>query len=140
MNTEMTNPSDLTPQQKAASRKAQSDYDAGIARAIKRRNKANASNTDAGMELVQEWMLDVEDEIKAYMEPYIDKGGNKPRWFKAFIEIKRTRLLADLAIRGVVDAAVKGWTRTTANEQVGRRRRDDYTDGAVRIPVNSANP
>jgi len=27
-----------------------------------------------------------------------------------------------------------------ANEQVGRRRRDDYTDGAVRIPVNSANP
>ena len=27
-----------------------------------------------------------------------------------------------------------------ANEQVGRRRRDDYTDGAVRIPVDSANP
>ena len=27
-----------------------------------------------------------------------------------------------------------------ANEQVGRRRRDDYTDGAVRIPINSANP
>ena len=27
-----------------------------------------------------------------------------------------------------------------ANEQVGRRRRDDYTDGAVRIPVTSANP
>ena len=27
-----------------------------------------------------------------------------------------------------------------ANEQVGRRRRDDYTDGAVRIPVKSANP
>ena len=27
-----------------------------------------------------------------------------------------------------------------ANAQVGRRRRDDYTDGAVRIPVNSANP
>ena len=27
-----------------------------------------------------------------------------------------------------------------ANEQVGRRRRDDYTDGAIRIPVNSANP
>ena len=27
-----------------------------------------------------------------------------------------------------------------ANEQVGRRRRDDYTDGAVRIPVRSANP
>ena len=27
-----------------------------------------------------------------------------------------------------------------ANEQVGRRRRDDYTDGAVRIPLNSANP
>ena len=27
-----------------------------------------------------------------------------------------------------------------AQEQVGRRRRDDYTDGAVRIPVNSANP
>ena len=27
-----------------------------------------------------------------------------------------------------------------ANEQVGRRRRDDYTNGAVRIPVNSANP
>ena len=26
------------------------------------------------------------------------------------------------------------------NEQVGRRRRDDYTDGTVRIPVNSANP
>jgi hypothetical protein len=25
-----------------------------------------------------------------------------------------------------------------ANEQVGRRRRDDYTDGAVRIPINSA--
>ena len=27
-----------------------------------------------------------------------------------------------------------------AQEQVGRRRRDDYTDGAVRIPVTSANP
>ena len=27
-----------------------------------------------------------------------------------------------------------------AQEQVGRRRRDDYTDGAVRIPINSANP
>ena len=27
-----------------------------------------------------------------------------------------------------------------ANEQVGRRRRDDYTDGAVRIPVRSVNP
>ena len=27
-----------------------------------------------------------------------------------------------------------------ANEQVGRRRRDDYTDGAIRIPITSANP
>ena len=27
-----------------------------------------------------------------------------------------------------------------ANEQGGRRRRDDYTDGTVRIPVNSVNP
>ena len=27
-----------------------------------------------------------------------------------------------------------------ANEQVGRRRRDDYTDGAIRISVTSANP
>ena len=27
-----------------------------------------------------------------------------------------------------------------ANEQVGRRRRDDYTDGTVRIPITSANP
>jgi len=27
-----------------------------------------------------------------------------------------------------------------ANEQVGRRRRDDYTDGAIRIPIRSANP
>jgi len=27
-----------------------------------------------------------------------------------------------------------------ANEQVGRRRRDDYTDGTVRIPIESANP
>ena len=27
-----------------------------------------------------------------------------------------------------------------ASEQVGRRRRDDYTNGAVRIPVTSANP
>ena len=27
-----------------------------------------------------------------------------------------------------------------ANEQVGRRRRDDYTDGTVRIPVRSVNP
>ena len=27
-----------------------------------------------------------------------------------------------------------------AAEQVGRRRSDDYTDGAVRIPINSANP
>ena len=27
-----------------------------------------------------------------------------------------------------------------AQEQVGRRRRDDYTDGAVRIQINSANP
>ena len=30
--------------------------------------------------------------------------------------------------------------RKFANEQVGRRRRDDYTDGTVRIPVESANP
>ena len=27
-----------------------------------------------------------------------------------------------------------------ANEQIGRRRRDDYTDGTVRIPINSVNP
>ena len=27
-----------------------------------------------------------------------------------------------------------------AAEQLGRRKRDDYTDGAVRIPINSANP
>ena len=27
-----------------------------------------------------------------------------------------------------------------ASEQIGRRRRDDYTDGAVRIPINSVNP
>ena len=27
-----------------------------------------------------------------------------------------------------------------ANEQVGRRRRDDYTDGTIRIPIDSANP
>ena len=27
-----------------------------------------------------------------------------------------------------------------ANEQVGRRRRDDYTDGTIRLPINSANP
>ena len=27
-----------------------------------------------------------------------------------------------------------------AAEQIGRRRRDDYTDGAVRIPIRSANP
>ena len=27
-----------------------------------------------------------------------------------------------------------------AAEQIGRRRRDDYTDGAVRIPIPSANP
>ena len=25
-------------------------------------------------------------------------------------------------------------------EQIGRRRRDDYTDGTVRIPVNSPTP
>ena len=30
--------------------------------------------------------------------------------------------------------------RSLLMKQVGRRRRDDYTDGAVRIPVNSANP
>ena len=30
--------------------------------------------------------------------------------------------------------------RKFANEQVGRRRRDDYTDGTIRIPVESANP
>ena len=27
-----------------------------------------------------------------------------------------------------------------ASEQIGRRRRDDYTDGAIRIPINSPNP
>jgi len=27
-----------------------------------------------------------------------------------------------------------------ANEQIGRRRRDDYTDETVRIPINSVNP
>ena len=27
-----------------------------------------------------------------------------------------------------------------ASEQIGRRRRDDYTDGTVRIPITSANP
>jgi len=27
-----------------------------------------------------------------------------------------------------------------ANEQVGRRRRDDYTDGTVRLPIDSPNP
>ena len=28
--------------------------------------------------------------------------------------------------------------QTFASEQIGRRRRDDYTDGAVRIPIQSA--
>jgi len=28
--------------------------------------------------------------------------------------------------------------QTFAAEQIGRRRRDDYTDGTVRIPVQSA--
>ena len=27
-----------------------------------------------------------------------------------------------------------------ASEQIGRRRRDDYTDGAIRIPLTSRNP
>ena len=27
-----------------------------------------------------------------------------------------------------------------ANEQVGRRRRDDYTDGTIRLPIDSPNP
>jgi len=26
------------------------------------------------------------------------------------------------------------------SEQIGRRRRDDYTDGTIRIPIPSANP
>jgi len=25
-------------------------------------------------------------------------------------------------------------------EQIGRRRRDDYTDGTIRIPIQSPNP
>ena len=27
-----------------------------------------------------------------------------------------------------------------AVEQIGRRRRDDYTDGTIRIPIESPNP
>jgi hypothetical protein len=27
-----------------------------------------------------------------------------------------------------------------ASEQIGRRRRDDYTDGTIRIPLPSRNP
>jgi hypothetical protein len=27
-----------------------------------------------------------------------------------------------------------------AAEQIGRRRRDDYTDGTIRIPIESPNP
>ena len=38
------------------------------------------------------------------------------------------------------DGKYKEEIQKFANEQVGRRRRDDYTDGTVRIPVTSANP
>ena len=38
------------------------------------------------------------------------------------------------------DGKYKEEIQKFANEQVGRRRRDDYTDGTVRIPVASANP
>jgi hypothetical protein len=38
------------------------------------------------------------------------------------------------------DQKYKEEVQKLANEQVGRRRRDDYTDGTVRIPVTSANP
>ena len=38
------------------------------------------------------------------------------------------------------EAKYKEEVQKFANEQVGRRRRDDYTDGTVRIPVASANP
>ena len=33
--------------------------------------------------------------------------------------------------------AKKEAVQTFAAEQIGRRRRDDYTDGAVRIPIQS---
>jgi hypothetical protein len=38
------------------------------------------------------------------------------------------------------DQKYKEEVQKLANEQVGRRRRDDYTDGTVRIPVASASP
>jgi hypothetical protein len=50
------------------------------------------------------------------------------------------------AIQGPIDMLTlyenkyKQEVQKFANEQVGRRRRDDYTDGTVRIPVNSVNP
>ncbi len=47
---------------------------------------------------------------------------------------------SEKSVNAVVEDKDTPEVQKFANEQVGRRRRDDYTDGAVRIPVNSANP
>jgi hypothetical protein len=38
------------------------------------------------------------------------------------------------------EAKYKQEVQKFGGEQIGRRRRDDYTDGTVRIPVNSPTP
>ena len=38
------------------------------------------------------------------------------------------------------EAKYKQEVQNFGGEQIGRRRRDDYTDGTVRIPVNTQTP
>jgi len=64
------------------------------------------------------------------------------------VEIKTTCCLSEAYgfLKGPMDMLTlyenkyKQEVQRFASEQVGRRRRDDYTDGTVRIPIPSPNP
>ena len=38
------------------------------------------------------------------------------------------------------EASYKNAVKTLATEQMGQKRREEYRDGAVRIPIPSVNP
>ena len=69
--------------------------------------KKEASNTEGGIEFVEEFMGDVILGTQKHCDT-VSKGGNPPFWYKPFLQIK-PELIADLCLRTIADAAGQGW-------------------------------
>ncbi|MDC0564403.1 hypothetical protein OAP51_06380 [Alphaproteobacteria bacterium] len=82
--------------------------------------RTELSETNSGIRFVQEYLGPVEDRLREIMHPYDIQGkGRKPKWYK-WVRGLPPRLSADVALRGAVDAAAKGYTKTKTCEFIGK--------------------